>query len=159
MKRILSLFCAFVLALSVTPVALADQIDLSGMSFDELVALKDRIDLAIWNSQEWQEVEVPQGVWKVGEDIPVGHWTIKSVEGWASITVGTALNEGGKDIDTWNSRFYYYDSVYHPSYKSYNSASNKTELDFNLTEGMYIVIDMGVVSFSPYAGKPKLGFK
>ena len=31
----------------------AAEIDLSGMGYEELVALKDRINLAIWKSEEW----------------------------------------------------------------------------------------------------------
>ncbi len=42
-------------------VGYATDIDLSHMSFEDLVTLKDQINLAIWNSKEWQEVTVPQG--------------------------------------------------------------------------------------------------
>ena len=52
------LFSFIVLVLLITSAA-ADPVDLSGMSFDELVALRDQLNLAIWNSQEWQEVTVP----------------------------------------------------------------------------------------------------
>ena len=71
MKRTLCIILAFVLVLTLAPAAFAD-VDLSGMSFDELVALKDQINLALWNSADWQEVTVPQGVWQVGADIPAG---------------------------------------------------------------------------------------
>ena len=30
--------------------------------------LKSKINLAIWNSREWQEVSVPRGVYQVGVD-------------------------------------------------------------------------------------------
>lgn len=64
MKKALSLFLAIMLLIVSIP-AMAD-VDLTGMTYAELVALKDQINLAIWNSSEWQEVTVPQGVWKVG---------------------------------------------------------------------------------------------
>ena len=74
MKKLVSFFLA---ALLICSAAAADPVDLSGMSYDELVALRDQINLAIWNSQEWQEVTVPEGIWIVGEDIPAGHWSIR----------------------------------------------------------------------------------
>ena len=74
MKKLIIVFLSVCMAISC---AYSESIDLSGLSYDELVALKDRIDLAIWNSQEWQEVEVPQGLYVVGKDIPSGTWTKK----------------------------------------------------------------------------------
>ena len=91
MKRFFSALLVITLLLGVSS-AIADGIDLSQLSIDELVALKDKINLAIWNSQEWQEVKVPQGVWKVGEDIPAGHWSIEACPGgWANIYNGMIL--------------------------------------------------------------------
>ena len=105
MKKLVAQFPAIVLAAGF---ALAEGIDLSGMSYDELVALKDRINLAMWQSDEWQEVTVPQGVWKVGEDIPAGHWTVKCITGnncrSTQISWGEALTEGGTDI-AWRGRY------------------------------------------------------
>ena len=69
MKKVITILITLALILSLSVSALAD-FDLSGLSFEELVALKDQINLAIWNSEKWQEVEVPHGVWLVGEDIP-----------------------------------------------------------------------------------------
>lgn len=134
-------------------------LDLSKLSFQELTDLKDRINLAIWNSQEWQEVTVPQGVWKVGEDIPAGHWTIKAVGNFTSIEIGTALNEANKSIDIWNTDSYFVEHVYNQSYFAFDENQHKTEIDFNLKNGMYVVIDNGTSVFSPYSGKPRLGFK
>ena len=155
--RILSLLVALIL--STATFAHADTFDLSGLSFDELVALKDQINLAIWKSQEWQEVTVPQGVWLVGEDIPAGHWTIKTNASYAHITLGTALDETGKDIDIWKSYFYHGESINSQNYKYFDPTSNKSEIDFDLKAGTYIIIDSGSVIFTPYAGKPSLGFK
>ena len=55
MKKIISCVILLALLFSVSPVGSAD-IDLSGMSYEELVALKDRINLAMWESDEWEEV-------------------------------------------------------------------------------------------------------
>lgn len=139
--------------------AVQGRIDLSGMSYDELVALKDQINLAMWQSDEWQEVEVPQGVWLVGEDIPAGHWSIKTDASWASINIGTKLDETGKSIDYMDSRFVRYEQVSSPSSSIYDPKSDKTEVDFDLTDGTYVVIEYGSVIFTPYSGKPALNFK
>ncbi len=62
--------------------------NVDSLSYNELADLKDQINLAMWNSDEWQEVKVPQGIWEVGVDIPTGHWTISPVEGgWGVFTI------------------------------------------------------------------------
>lgn len=158
MKKFLCSLC--VLAFFLPPVAIADNvIDLSGMSYKELVSLKDQINLAIWNSQEWQEVTVPMGVWIVGEDIPAGHWTIKTDASYATILICDALNDSGKGGDVWKSDIYEFESIASPNGLFFDPVSDRTEIDFKLKKGMYVIIDGGNVIFSPYAGKPSLGFK
>ena len=158
MKKLLAVFVVLLVAFS--SVAMADgNIDLQGMTFDELVALKDKINLAIWNSNEWQEVTVPQGVWKVGKDIPAGHWTIKTEASYATITICTALDETGHDVDIWASDFYDYKQIRNPKGKYFDETSDKSEADYDLKDGTYLIIDNGNVVFTPYAGKPSLGFK
>ena len=156
MKRVLPLLIVLLL---LAGTATAATIDLSGLSYEELVALKDQINLAMWNSREWQEVTVPQGVWLVGTDIPAGHWTIKTKAKQAYVKIGTELDETKKDIDIWNSNWFYSESIYNPEYKYYEAGSDKTEIDLELKNGTYIVIDYGDVVFTPFTGKPGLGFK
>lgn len=158
--RILSLL--FALVLSTFTFASAENIDLSGMTYVELVALKDQINLAIWNSQEWQEVTVPQGVWKVGEDIPAGMWTVKCAEGGfrCEISWGAILAEDGESIE-WSGRSSLYNYVYNPNQKWYKPGEHMVEYTFTVEIGDYIVVDMdeSQALFTPYAGKPDLGFK
>lgn len=156
MKRILPLL---IVLLFLAGTATATTFDLSGMSYEELVALKDQINLAMWNSQEWQEVTVPQGVWLVGSDIPAGHWTITTKAKWSYIQIGTALDATKKDIDIWKSDWFYSESVYNPNYRLYEAGSDKTEIDLELKNGTYVVIEDGDAVFTPYTGKPGLGFK
>ena len=78
MKRFL---CVLFVLVLLPVVSLADLPDLSGLSFDELLQIRDQINLAIWNSQQWQEVSVPPGVWEIGVDIPSGHWSVRPAEG------------------------------------------------------------------------------
>ena len=50
--------------------------DLSDLSFDELIKLRDEINAEIVSRPEWKETEVPAGQWVVGEDIPAGTYSI-----------------------------------------------------------------------------------
>lgn len=134
-------------------------VQLSELSYDDLIALKNSINLAIWLSDEWQEVTVPQGVWKVGEDIPAGHWTVKCTSGARSSTIewGEKLSDTGDSI-AWSGRYSLYNHVYNPAnYK--NSDEYLYEYSFEVRNGDYIIIEDGSAVFMPYAGKPSLGFK
>ena len=161
MKKILAVVLAVAALMALPLLASAEEkakIDLSGMSYDELVALKDQINLAIWKSDEWQEVEVPQGVWKVGEDIPAGHWTIKPMEGLKTdITVGTELKDGGTEVKITSKTIF--ESIYSPSFWVYTENQDVTEWTIEIEDGMYIEVSSGTAIFTPYAGKPSLGFK
>ena len=156
MKR----FFCFLFVLILFPfVSHADLPDLSGLTYAELVQLRDQLNLAIWNSQEWQEVTVPIGVWTVGEDIPVGHWSISlspSASGkWASVKYCDRLNEAGTDAGNQ-----FYCDIY--AYLDVASADNDKypqKIDLDLKPGTYIIIGHGPVVFTPYSGKPDLGFK
>ena len=95
MKRLISVL----LLMMMVSCACAEDIDLSGLSYAELVALKDRINLAMWESEEWQEVTVPDGIWEVGKDIPAGTWTV-SVPGRSYLWVryGDKLSRNGMEV-------------------------------------------------------------
>ena len=84
MKKLLTVL--IVLAL-LGAAALAEQIDLSGMSYEDLLALRQQVDAAIWASDGWQEVEVPAGVYTIGEDIPAGRWSVSPTGVVAAITL------------------------------------------------------------------------
>lgn len=159
MKKMLGILLGITLLLSAVS-ALAAEIDLSGMSYDELVALKDQINLAMWQSDEWQEVEVPQGVWVVGEDIPAGKWTVKCAEPWINTEInwGESLTESGERI-AWGGRYSVYNSVYNPNHRYYKKGDGITEYTFEVRSGDFIVVDDGSAIFMPPTGKPSLGFK
>lgn len=129
---------------SLVPVTLAEtqDIDLSKMSYAELVALKDKINLAIWNSQEWQEVTVPVGVYQIGVDIPAGYWTISPLKGmYVGISLGYTLDK----------TLTYITDAYPNTYTA-------SSVSWYLEEG-YIEIWDAPAIFTPYAGKPDFGFK
>jgi hypothetical protein len=137
------------------------EIDLSGMSYNELVELKDRINKAIWDSEEWQEVTVPQGVYLAGEDIPVGHWTIEACDGAASqVTIGTKLKANGKEVEySFDDKRYYCETIVSPTRFTYEEGEDRAFFDFELIEGDYVEVSNGDVIFTPYSGKTSLGFK
>ena len=154
MKKLLCIL----LLVCMTATAAAESVDLSGLSYADLVVLKDRINLAIWNSQEWQEVEVPQGLWIVGEDIPAGTWTVKcAIDYFSVIRFGDTLEPNSKEIKI--SKYYSRDEVVSPDYKRYEPGKDLTEATITVKDGDYIHIDYAPALFTPYAGKPDLGFK
>ena len=106
MKKLFAVLVALALCL---PLSCLAEVDLSQMTFDDLVALKDQINLAIWSSEEWQEVEVPAGLYEIGIDIPAGKWTIRAADEMkANVKWGTDLDESGVDIDlTYDSKCIY----------------------------------------------------
>lgn len=139
-------------------IALADPPDLSGMSFDELVQLKDQINLAMWNSQEWQQVTVPAGVWIVGEDIPAGMWEINAIgEDYLYCVYFDQLSEfGDGPADGYACRV---DMISTLKNKDGTWSDNMAHvLYLDMKDGMYFQCSHSVV-FSPYTGKPDLGFQ
>lgn len=154
MKR---LFILILAALILAGSAAADGIDLSSMSFDELVALREQLNLAIWNCQEWQEVTVPEGVWIVGEDIPAGHWSVRvaAENDYLYISCFDLLNEIEK-MPARGSRLYQQD-IASPGYSAFGEITLESA-DIILEDGWFFKCT-GAVIFTPYAGKPDLGFK
>ena len=152
MKKLLSFFLA---ALLFCFAAIADPVDLSGMSFEELVALRDQLNLAIWNSQEWQEVTVPAGVWQVGQDIPAGHWSIEPMDkSFTHVTYCEKLDETGKKF----SRSGKHETclIISKTHEQHNDGLNA--VDFDMADGWFFYNE-AAVTFTPYAGKPDLDFK
>lgn len=152
MKRIIAMVMVAMIVMA--NVAMAE-IDLSGMTYDELVALKDQINKAMWECEEWQEVTVPQGIWKIGEDIPEGHWTVKAADGarvsilWGDSMIDSAMVS--PDHWCW--------TLTSPSNGMFEENESRIEIDGELKAGQYIQIDNGKAVFTPYSGKPDLGFK
>lgn len=63
------------------PIAAADDgIDLSALSFSQLLELQQRVTAEIISRPEWKEVTVPSGLWTVGKDIPAGEYCISATK-------------------------------------------------------------------------------
>lgn len=154
MKKFFACFLTAALILALSPSAFAEW-DLSGLSLEELVALKDQINLAIWNSQEWQEVEVPQGIYKVGSDIPTAKWTIKAPSGgYTVVKIGSQLDENGTDVNFRGET----KAICEENYTGYAPSSACDFWTVELREDQYVSVNNGTAVFTPYAGNA-LGFK
>lgn len=140
---------------------------LHGLSYEELIARKNQINLAIWRSQEWQEVTVPQGTWKVGEDIPAGTWVVKCADmgrtnymlRYCEIQWGESLHKSGQYVN-WSGRYDTNINIYNPNHRDYETGL-MTEYILTVEDGDYIIISgtYNQAVFTPYTGKPSLGFK
>ncbi len=159
MKRLITLI--LIIALAVPAAAAADLPDISGLTLDELVQLKDKINLAMWNSQDWQEVTVPVGVWTIGEDIPAGKWNLSvspdSKKKTGHFIYCDLLDETG----TTNGKltelsFYVGQNI---NRKDNDDGKYPTSLDIEQTEGNYLIIEGAPFVFTPPQGKPDLGLK
>ena len=156
MKKLIASICALALILAMSVTAAAE-IDLSGMSWQELIDLRADIMKEQMIRDEWQEVEVPQGLWKVGEDIPAGKWTIRCTVGrCTSIHVGSKLTQGRNTVDIYESK----DRTIAYIYADIPGKESEMHIcDIELLDGQYIFIDDCSATFTPFTGKPALGFK
>ena len=137
MKRIIACLLFVAIMLSI-PFALAD-VDLSGMSFDELIDLQSQLTSEILSRSEWKEIRVPVGTYEVGVDIPAGAYTVTIKQGSTNLFVKDAVT----------------------GYTIHNLALYTSFADRNiikklvLEEGNIVEITFAAVYFSPYTG---LGF-
>jgi len=151
MKKLFALLLA--LALILPAAALADLPDLTGLSFDDLIKLREKVNLAIFSSDGWQEVTVPAGIWKIGKDIPAGHWSFRPANesGYFTVYYCNKLNsvgtEAADDADGWF------------EIMSGNLSDDEYHvMDLKMKKGWYL-LNEGELIFTPYVGKPDLGFK
>ena len=151
-----------ILSMLLPAAALADLPDISGLSYDELVQLKEQINLAIWNSQEWQEVTVPAGAWEIGKDIPEGYWTITLPPDmlfnvYYCDKINAARTGLGYGYDYLNS-FVGTMSSKKKKNGAWSFPDDPDHVDIYMTSGWYL-FNEGPVIITPYSGKPDLGFK
>lgn len=163
MKKLIAL--VLLLALLI-PACFAEGIDLSALSFEELAALRDRIQLEMMARDEWQEVTVPAGLWEVGVDIPAGTWLVKCADEWRnnysmrlcdiSWGKGRPYNE---KYGLWSATAKGDVEIYNPNSSEYEGGT--TEFIVTVEDGDFIFIspDHNQAVFMPYTGKQNLGFK
>lgn len=155
MKRIAAFVAAATLLFSHALAA----VDLSSMTLEELIALRQQIGLEIASRPEVKAVTVPVGVWEIGKDIPAGHWTITMEKGHAfpfsGITYCDALDETGKSAE-WSLDGIFYSAQLTLPGSDYAYAQESIDLD--MKSGMYFIVDYSPVVLTPFTGKPDLGF-
>ena len=152
-----SFLVLLIIAFLIPQLCIAESIDLSNMSFNELVSLREAINLALWKTEEWQQVTVPAGTYIIGKDIPAGHWTIKPAKYQMCLIwyFKTADFSGKQPADPLND--YYYQGI--GDQNTAASVVDMAQIDLILIEGFYLAIDYGDAIFEPFTGKPDLGFK
>lgn len=149
MKKSLALVLAVAILLPV--VSFAEIPDISNLSFSELLSLRSACQRAMWECDDWQSVNVPAGVYKVGDEIPAGKWTIQSASNYSVLIVtGTELNETETRVKGASN---YYHGIIDMDLEN---DVNPHQLDIVLKEGMYISFSDGVV-FYPF-NKPDFTF-
>lgn len=133
------------------------EFSIDGLGYDELVSIKNSLNLAIWNSYEWERVLVPFGIYEVGVDIPEGRWFFEAPDGsYVTVGYGTELSESQMNLslsDEWS------EQLYSENYR-YIDDGDVTKTDLNLTAGNYISVNGGVYTWvTPYVSGGSLGFK
>ena len=84
MKKLFALVIALALAIPAT----AEDLDIKQYSYEQLALLDRVIQMEMIRRPEWKRVEIPVGVWIVGEDIPAGAYAIRSTpEGISGVTL------------------------------------------------------------------------
>lgn len=135
--RIISLL--LVLLFSTIVFANAETIDLSTLSFDELVALRQQIDMAIMQSDEWKQVTVPVGTYIIGKDIPSGDYAVAYT---GRVQSFLCIYPDIQSVGDYQCSSHLLSSM----------MGNTTIGKLCLTEGQVIVIEYGELVFSPYKG-------
>ena len=124
------------------------EVDLSGMSYDELVSLSKQVGMAIMQSDEFDSVTVPKGIWEVGVDIPEGTWIITPANQMCIIVYGKSIDESGNDMNQFDSG--------NSGVDLYNSNDSWR---FTAKAGNYVCVKIGSAVFTSDTGLTGLGFK
>ena len=104
MKKLVALILVLFLSLSLPAMSVMESkggdVPLSEMQALYLIMLE-----SMWQSDEWQRVEVPAGVYEIGVEIPEGEWTI-SDDSMFIVGVGPELDETKTGIDKKSQKFW-----------------------------------------------------
>ena len=109
--------------------------------------MQEQVNLAQWASSDWQEVQVPAGLYKVGVEIPAGKWTVSKGKEWAQIKIGSKLVVSGNEVSS-SSKDYY-------TVQINNDVPSQT---IQFQDGMYVEIYNAGLTFTPATG-PSFKFK
>jgi hypothetical protein len=104
---------------------------------------------------------VPQGVYRIGVDIPDGKWTIAAKENNdPNIWYGDTLDSAGMKI-VWSDTLYYGEMLAgHGGWREENLPDvYPNSVIINLKPGAYFIVESGKVLFSPRTDVPVFDFK
>ena len=132
--------------------AYAADVDLSALSFADLLSLQKQISIELTTRPEWKEVSVPPGIYDIGVDIPAGEWCIKCSPTSKDVIVkyGSKLKPTGVEIEPFSIsllEFLYSDP----------DETEKGFINANLSDNHYLQITNGTVIFTA-PQRPTLGF-
>lgn len=91
------LFCLLLVSLLVVPFALADKVDLSSMTDDEIVALLTQVNNEVVSCGINKTATLPQGSYIGGKAIPAGKYIFvckAKGDDWGNVTVKTDGGDG-----------------------------------------------------------------
>jgi len=91
------LVCLILVSLLLIPAALADKVDLSSMSDDEIVALLTQVNNEVVSRGINKTATLPQGSYIGGKDLPVGKYIFvckAKGDDWGNVTVKTDGGDG-----------------------------------------------------------------
>ena len=89
--------CCLLVLLLLIPAALADTVDLSSLSDDELIALLDQVNAEVVSRGINKTAKLPQGSYIGGKDLPVGRYIFTCMatgDDWGNVTVYTDEGKG-----------------------------------------------------------------
>ena len=127
--------------------AVAEDVDLSELSFDELRILQTQISQELTTRPEWKSVPVPAGFYQVGIDIPAGNWRItcgSSKYYFISVECGEFANESKTRIAS--GRGWQFSEMICQEGKG--EGTSPEYLDVSLVDGYYLRIEHGQAIFS-----------
>lgn len=135
MKKLLA---ALSVSLFLLPACALSALDLTTMTTDELVTLRDQVAAELSMRGSASSVTVPIGVWRIGEDIPAGAWMLSAIDDrYTHIVIGPTVDPNGITMD---------------KYASGNSGfflSRGDACRVTLRAGDFLFIESCPVSFSP----------
>lgn len=164
LTTVLSIGAAFVI--SITPAARAEgsaasdpraaykkiQALVDVLDLDHLSKLQSLVNDKIFASDEWSEATIPAGIYKVGVDLPAGHWTFAAIGPYSTPII--QYYEKSDDTGMFPNPDYRYfmQSIVSEDMLEYSGGGASQSIDIDLTDGWYFQTTE-TIKMTPYAGK------
>ena len=115
------------------------------LTFDQLIYVRQYLDDYIFSRPEFKKVTVPEGIYKIGSDIPAGEYEIFSLpDSQTSVVYFDKLNELGSSHSD--------DAVYQWEVISDIDGLGAKSYHFTFADGNYVKISIGSAVFTTYIG-------